>query len=240
MPAESEVTAPLTGRLGFGGEEPPPRDLRRRADRLESAGQTRMFPAIGAGAAMSTGFPSGDAERSALQAEVDALNRRQVGSPAGSGLRDAWGAAAALGQGGTWGFSDEIGSGIGAAYDAVTGKAPFGEAYRSRMDANERLMGGFREERPWLSTGLEMAGTVPSSMALFGGLTRGLPRAGAAATGALQGGAEGAAYGAGIAPDAASMRQQAGMYGAMGMGMGAAAAPAAAGGKRLFDWWRAR
>ncbi|MFA0145374.1 hypothetical protein AB4452_04730 [Vibrio lentus] len=64
-------------------------------------------------------------------------------------------------QGATFGFGEEMEAGLNAVSDLVTGKgwtySEWRDAFRDRMDA-------YSDENPWTSTGLEVAGSVPTAL----------------------------------------------------------------------------
>lgn len=66
----------------------------------------------------------------------------------------------ALNQGMTLGWSDEIASGMGAAYDYARGD---GWTYDERVDDARNRMNQFRNDSPWATAGLETAGSVPTA-----------------------------------------------------------------------------
>ncbi|NVC72606.1 hypothetical protein [Vibrio vulnificus] len=71
---------------------------------------------------------------------------------------------AAVNQGLTLGFSDEMASGLGAMYDYATGSSSelFGTYDERVANARERLA-GFREDSPWIAAGSEVAGSIPTA-----------------------------------------------------------------------------
>lgn len=66
----------------------------------------------------------------------------------------------ALNQGMTLGWSDELASGMGAAYDYAKGD---GWTYDERVDASRKRMNQFRDDSPWATAGLETVGSVPTA-----------------------------------------------------------------------------
>lgn len=128
-------------------------------------------------------------------------------------------------QGATFGFSDEI-DGLKSGVGAMLQGQDFGQAYeRGQSDARGRL-DNYREQNPWLATGLEVAGAIPTSV-LGGGAAlagKGATLGTRAVQGLLAGGAQGAVYGAGQADGDLQDRGAGAVTGGiLGAGMGAVA-----------------
>ena len=133
-----------------------------------------------------------------------------------------------VGQGVTFGLSDELQSGITALIDSVGSDQTFDEAFdRSQADLKSKR-GAFQEDNPYLAPALEIAGGLATgglggAKVLGSQAVRNAP--GLARAGALvgTGAAEGAVYGAGTA-DAGERAQGAvegGALGAVTAGLGA-------------------
>lgn len=128
-------------------------------------------------------------------------------------------------QGASFGFSDEI-DGLKSGIGAMLQGQDFGQAYeRGQNDARGRL-DNFREQNPLLSTGLEVAGAIPTSI-IGGGAAlagKGATLGSRALSGALVGAGQGAVYGAGQADGGLGDRAiGAGTGGVLGGAMGGAA-----------------
>jgi len=136
-----------------------------------------------------------------------------------------------VGQGLTFGLSDEVQSGISALIDSVGSDQTFSEAYDRSQEDLRRKREAFEEDNEALAMGLELAGGLLTGGAgaarvLGSQAVRNAPTLGRALAGIGTGAAEGAIYGAGTA-DAGERLQGAaegGGYGALG---GAVAAPIA-------------
>lgn len=123
------------------------------------------------------------------------------------------------------GFAGELGGGVKAATDWLAAQAegkdiPYGELY----DVNRAIMEGqiqqYAEGQPGLSTGLEIAGAIPSGLMLPGSQVTTMPRMMAAGAG------YGGLYGAGKAEDISDIPSEA----TKGALMGAATPPLIRGG----------
>lgn len=137
----------------------------------------------------------------------------------------------ALGQGASLNLADEAGSGLAALAvkggDVISGNensAPYGEIYDSMMEGAERDRTAYREESPFTSAGLEMAGAAATGGVLgarFLGTpaVRGLSKARQLAVAAATGGAEGIIAGAGSGNDFDSRLENAKTGGMFGAGM---------------------
>jgi len=116
-------------------------------------------------------------------------------------------------KGGTFGFADEIGSGIAAGVakgaqevGLLPGEKSYGEIYSDIHGSVGEEDRQWEEENPVLSTGLEIAGSMPTALggaATAGklGLKAATSMKGLAARGAAGGGAYGGLYGAGTADE---------------------------------------
>tara|TARA_R110000803_G_scaffold210634_1_gene282983 strand:+ start:608 stop:2551 length:1944 start_codon:yes stop_codon:yes gene_type:complete len=142
-------------------------------------------------------------------------------------VETALGGLGALGQGATFGFADEIGSGIYAAGKSALTDETFDDVYDRAMGHNKANREGFSDENPATALGLELAGglgsggaagakllpsavraanalrlgrvATPAAVAGIGAVEGGLTGAGTADEGnILQGAAEGAAFGAAL------------------------------------------
>ncbi|TOK48279.1 hypothetical protein CGI18_07240 [Vibrio parahaemolyticus] len=76
------------------------------------------------------------------------------------GQHDAYASAR---QGATLGWGDEIDSAMRGAYDTIMGR---GWTYRDWQDAKQERRDAFKEDSPWISSGMEVAGSVPTALAL--------------------------------------------------------------------------
>ena len=137
-----------------------------------------------------------------------------------------------INQGLLVGAGDEVNAALSAAYDSATGDVSFGEAYEASLATGRERLKNFRAENPVISTILEMAGALPTAIAVPGGAAAGAARSivSRVATGAAAGGATGAAYGFAQGEGGAKERMEAAVLpGAAGTVLGAAAAPVAKG-----------
>ena len=113
----------------------------------------------------------------------------------------------AAGQGVTFGFGDEIESGITAAINTMSEGTPYSENYRKRYDQLEDQREAFTEDYPKTALGAEIVGSLATGIAGAGrlGVLKGfdqLSKAGKAARLGGIGAVEGGIYGAGTAnPD---------------------------------------
>lgn len=139
-----------------------------------------------------------------------------------------------IGQGITFGFGDEITSGIEALIDSATSDKTFNESYRQAHTRKQRDRERFEDENPYEAMALEVAGGLATGglgagRALASQAIRNAPRLvrGGAMSGL--GAAEGALYGAGTA-DQGERLQGAGE----GAAIGAVAAPVVAAGTNVL------
>lgn len=79
-------------------------------------------------------------------------------------VETALGAAGALGQGGTLGFADEIGSGLYAAGRSALTDETFGDVYDRAMGYNKENREEFFDENPVSSVALNIAGALPMAL----------------------------------------------------------------------------
>ena len=150
------------------------------------------------------------ANRAPTQSEAAALLKKEMSkinvepevdySGVAEGLR-------AAGQGVTFGFGDEIESGITAAINTMSEGTPYSENYRKRYDQLEDQREAFTEDYPKTALGAEIVGSLATGIAGAGrlGVLKGfdqLSKAGKAARLGGLGAVEGGVYGAGLAnPD---------------------------------------
>ena len=169
---------------------------------VEAPDQSAALSAIKGLAAPSAngGFDAGRFQSPAMQPMQgkipDQMERNIRGAPS-RGKALAMGAV----QGATLNFGDEIGSGIGAAVDYITGNAPdgIGERYNQRLQATRQEMDAAAGMDPWTFTGGQVAGAIATApMTPF---KAGI--AGGAATGAAYGAIAGAGAGEGLKDRAA-------------------------------------
>lgn len=138
-------------------------------------------------------------------------------------------------QGGTFGFSDEIGAGLGAARMAIDRGSlnNLGEDYNVGLTGLRSDMAQFQKNRPLESMGLQLLGGVPTALgegtALANSL-RGSNLAMRALASSVAGAASGGAYGYGTGEGQDNRLQSAGQGAMVGGVLGAAlpVAPAAA------------
>jgi len=105
-------------------------------------------------------------------------------------------------QGPTFGFADEIGSGIAAGVAKLAGdEKPYGDIYREMQGQVHAEQEGFREENPVLATGLEVVGSLPMGLVAGGKVAAGKTLGRQIGRGVATGAASGAAYGAGTAEE---------------------------------------
>lgn len=126
-------------------------------------------------------------------------------------------------------FADELAGGVGGLIHVAKGAGTFGEGYdRVRNRVNEDYA-AFKERNPYGSMALEVAGSVPTALALpLGAAAKGAGLVEKSLRGAAAGGAVGAAYGAGQG-DSYSDRALNALYaGGFGLGVGGAAPAAGA------------
>jgi len=113
----------------------------------------------------------------------------------------------AAGQGLTFGFADEIESGLTAGINTISEGTPYSENYRKRYDQLEDQREAFTEDYPNTALGAEIVGSLATGIAGAGrlGVLKGfdqLSKAGKAARLSGLGAVEGGVYGAGLAnPD---------------------------------------
>lgn len=135
-----------------------------------------------------------------------------------------------VGQGLTFGFSDEIEGAVRGAYDAVTSDKSFSDAYADRRDAARERLDRAAEDQPLAYYGGEIGSAlaVPAGVARLGirGAVAGAAGKGIGArtvAGAKEGAAYGAAYGTGTAEGGLGERAMgAAQGGALGGVIGAA------------------
>ena len=112
-----------------------------------------------------------------------------------------------VGQGAALGFGEELGSGMAALAGKVGGDdRPLGEIYKDILQSERGEIAGFREAHPVASTALEIAGSIPTTIAaapLTGAqkLAQGVSLGKKVAEGARLGGLYGGLYGAGTAKE---------------------------------------
>jgi hypothetical protein len=137
-------------------------------------------------------------------------------------------------QGGLFGGGDELVAGGAAALDALTGAAPYSEAYDIRLARERAKLNEFRATNPALAYGSEIVGSIPTSIMLPGfkqAQSAGL--AARAGMGSVEGAAQGFLYG-GLAAD--KNRLSGGAMGAgFGGGIGALAPVVSSGARNLYD-----
>jgi hypothetical protein len=71
------------------------------------------------------------------------------------------GRAEAFAQGGTLGFSDELGAALQALAAKASGTGDFGPTYRQARSENQQIYDREREEEPKTAMALELAGSLP-------------------------------------------------------------------------------
>lgn len=143
-------------------------------------------------------------EQSALSALKKMRAGEAVGNERGSALDP-------LTQGATASFSDEIAGAFAAGLQALgvpgaLGPMSPGDAYSAYRDRARTNLGNFREDNPALSTGLEIAGAIPTAVLPIGHVARGATLGARVGRSAIAGGGFGAVQGAGAAdPQAATL-----------------------------------
>lgn len=144
-------------------------------------------------------------------------------------------------QGLTFGFSDEIGAGVGALADYVLDGTPLPDAYARRVTENRAALDEERERRgPAWSLAAEMAGAM---IAPGGVVSAGKSMVTRLARGSAAGAGAGALYGAGTAEGDISDRVEGAVYGAgtgavgglAGAGAGEAISAAVPAAQRLYS-----
>jgi len=150
------------------------------------------------------------ANRAPTQSEAAALLKKEMSKINVEPDVDYDGVAEGLraaGQGLTFGFGDEIESGITAAINTMSEGTPYSENYRKRYDQLEDQREAFTEDYPKTALGAEIVGSLATGIAGAGrlGVLKGfdqLSKAGKAARLGGLGAVEGGVYGAGTAnPD---------------------------------------
>ena len=150
------------------------------------------------------------ANRAPTQSEAAALLKKEMSKINVEPDVDYDGVAEGLraaGQGLTFGFGDEIESGITAAINTMSEGTPYSENYRKRYDQLEDQREAFTEDYPKTALGAEIVGSLATGIAGAGrlGVLKGfdqLSKAGKAARLGGIGAVEGGIYGAGTAnPD---------------------------------------
>jgi len=125
------------------------------------------------------------------------------------------GAAKAVAQGVSFGFSDEVIGAVKGSYDALTTDQSFGDAYDENVDEQRQRLDMFREQNPVIAYGSEIAGAIASGGGLVGLAARAAPKLIAQAPKSMLGkmgqssavaGAEGAIYGVGTGEDSLENR----------------------------------
>jgi len=125
------------------------------------------------------------------------------------------GAAKAVAQGVSFGFSDEIIGAVKGSYDALTTDQSFGDAYDENVDEQRQRLDMFREQNPVVAYGSEIAGGIASGGGLVGLAARAAPKLIAQAPKTMLGkmgqssavaGVEGAIYGVGTGEDSLENR----------------------------------
>lgn len=130
----------------------------------------------------------------------------------------------ALGQGLTFGYSDEIGAGAAALFTAPFSDQTLSEIYRREVDETRASLKAGREQHKALSFVAELAGGIPTGLGLYkagytvlknaprlakmmglGAVEGGIYGAGVAEEDPLGGATSGAAWGAGLAPPMAGV-----------------------------------
>lgn len=161
--------------------------------------------------------------------QAPALQQFGPGMPEGQGFGNNL--MQAVGQGGLFGFGDEVSARLNAmtGYDARTGSyGNWGTTYADQLAAVRGQQDQFAEAHPVVSTGAEIAGGVASSLA--GGAALGLKAApsllGRIGQGAAVGAGEGALYGYGSGEGGVGDRLAEAGQGALFGGAVGAAAPA--------------
>lgn len=99
-------------------------------------------------------------------------------------------------QGATFGFGDEIAGGVGGVLSTLEGKG-FKSGYERTRDLKRRDLASYQERHPVISTGAEIAGSLPTAMIPLGAAAKGASLAGKVFRGAAAGATSGALYGAG-------------------------------------------
>lgn len=182
--------------------------------------------------------------------QQDAINyiRDQQTKQPMSAEREKTGAVSAalqgVGQGVTFGLSDEAEGAIRGAYDAATSDASFSDAYAKRRDAARQRLDQAAEDNPVAYYGGELAGgvAVPGALAARGVATAGrVANAGLKArtiAAAKEGGKYGAVYGFGTGEGDATQQAASTVGGAVGGALAGGLMPgavdlAAAGARRV-------
>lgn len=134
------------------------------------------------------------------------------------------GLARAAFQGLTFGTGDELAAAVGATLDRGS-EQPWGDRYGERLSSEREALSQFREEQPWLAYPAEIAGAVPTAVAMPGAMVgRGMSLGARMLAGLGIGAGQGAAYGFAAGEDGPEQRAtSAGIGGAMGGTIGAAA-----------------
>lgn len=125
----------------------------------------------------------------------EARFKRLYGGVSGPDVSTGGGMARAGFQGASYGGGDEIVAAGAAGLNRLTGKDPdrsFGELYDAYLSNERQKIGQFRKDSPVLAYGSEIAGAIPTAMALPG-----LGTGGALPSQMVRGGAEAALHGAG-------------------------------------------
>tara|TARA_R110000824_G_scaffold164443_1_gene340671 strand:- start:296 stop:2251 length:1956 start_codon:yes stop_codon:yes gene_type:complete len=129
-----------------------------------------------------------------------------------------------LGQGLTFGFSDELAAGIASTFMAPFSDENFDEIYERQVEQERGLIKAGQEKYPWLSVGAEIAGGIPTGLGFYKAGTAILKNAPRLARLMGIGAVEGGIYGAGVAEEGGTEE------GAIrGAGFGAALGPVGAG-----------
>jgi hypothetical protein len=129
-----------------------------------------------------------------------------------------------LGQGLTFGFSDELAAGIAASFMAPLSDETFDDIYARQVEQERGLIKAGQEKYPWLSVGAEIVGGIPTGLGLYKAGTTVLKNAPRLARLMGIGAVEGGIYGAGVAEEGGTEE------GAVrGAGFGAALGPVGAG-----------
>ena len=136
---------------------------RRAARRAEKAGDDTQK-------VVRPTAPEGSAEANSIARQTQRLSERAAERAASAPpppqdfTETVLGGLSALGQGGTFGFADEIGSGIYAAGKSALTDETFDDVYDRAMGYNKANREGFADENPVSSIGLNIAGALPMAI----------------------------------------------------------------------------
>jgi len=112
-----------------------------------------------------------------------------------------------LGQGLTFGFSDELAAGMASAFMAPFSKKTFDEIYDRQIEKERGLIKAGQEKYPWLSVGAEIVGGIPTGLGLYKAGTTILKNAPRLARLMGIGAVEGGIYGSGVAGEEVKGRE---------------------------------